>query len=164
VEVDAGEVVGSRTASRKPVGSHRAQARADVVEASEIDFGRCGMRRMLAERSRALALAAAGLMAVHLAGCRRGVPASFRGAPVVIVSVDTLRADHLPAYGYKAVDTPNLDALRKDAVLFENAYSHVPLTLPSHTTLFTGLLPPRAAFATISATRSPRRPRRSPAP
>ena len=60
----------------------------------------------------------------------------------MLISVDTLRADHMPAYGYTGVETPNLDALRKDAVLFENAYSHVPLTLPSHTAIFTGLLPP----------------------
>ena len=66
-----------------------------------------------------------------------------RGAPVVVISVDTLRADHLPAYGYTHVDTPHLDALRKDSVLFANAYSHVPLTLPSHVSIFTGLLPPQ---------------------
>lgn len=56
--------------------------------------------------------------------------------------MDTLRADHLPAYGYKGVATPNLDAFRKDSILFENAYAHVPLTLPSHACLLTGLLPP----------------------
>ncbi len=50
----------------------------------------------------------------------------FRGAPVILISVDTLRADHLPAYGYRGVETPHLDALRKDSVLFENAYAHVP--------------------------------------
>jgi arylsulfatase A-like enzyme len=61
---------------------------------------------------------------------------------VVIVTIDTLRADRLPAYGYKGVETPNLDALRRDAVLFQNAYSHCPLTLPSHVSLFSGLLPP----------------------
>ena len=44
-------------------------------------------------------------------------------------------------YGYGKVATPALDALRKDSVLFERAYSHVPLTLPSHTSLFTGLEP-----------------------
>jgi arylsulfatase A-like enzyme/Tfp pilus assembly protein PilF len=62
-------------------------------------------------------------------------------APVIIISIDTLRADHLPAYGYKDVATPHLDALRRDAVLFENAWSHVPLTLPSHVSLLTGSLP-----------------------
>jgi choline-sulfatase len=65
----------------------------------------------------------------------------FPRAPVILVSVDTLRADHLPAYGYRGVDTPGLDALQKDSVVFENALSPVPLTLPAHTTLFTGLLP-----------------------
>jgi arylsulfatase A-like enzyme/Tfp pilus assembly protein PilF len=59
-----------------------------------------------------------------------------------VISVDTLRADRLPAYGYRAVETPHVDALRRDGVLFENAYSNVPLTLPSHAALFTGLLPP----------------------
>ncbi len=66
----------------------------------------------------------------------------FPAAPVILISVDTLRPDHLPAYGYRGVETPNLDALRKDSILFANAYSHVPLTLPSHVSLFTGLLPP----------------------
>ncbi len=104
------------------------------------------MARMLAEskhRGAAVALAAALAVAGGLAGCRREDRAVFRGAPVVLISVDTLRADHLPAYGYRSVETPNLDAFRRDAVLFENAYSHVPLTLPSHTTIFTGLLPPQ---------------------
>jgi len=55
--------------------------------------------------------------------------------------VDTLRADRLPAYGYAKVETPNVDALVADGVLFENAYTHVPLTLPAHASLFTGLLP-----------------------
>jgi arylsulfatase A-like enzyme/Flp pilus assembly protein TadD len=63
--------------------------------------------------------------------------------PVVLVSIDTLRADHLPVYGYAKVATPAIEALRKDSILFDNAVSHVPLTLPSHTTLLTGLLPPQ---------------------
>jgi Tfp pilus assembly protein PilF len=62
---------------------------------------------------------------------------------VILICVDTLRADRLPAYGYGKTATPHLDALRQDAILFENAYSHVPLTLPSHASLFTGLLPPQ---------------------
>jgi len=62
--------------------------------------------------------------------------------PVVLVSIDTLRADHLPAWGYRKVETPAIDALRRDAVLFENAYTHCPLTLPAHVSLLTGLLPP----------------------
>ena len=97
-----------------------------------------------AARARRLLLCAVAVAAALAAACRRGTPGSFRGAPILLISVDTLRADHLPAYGYRGVETPNLDALRKDSVLFENAYSHVPLTLPSHTTIFTGLLPPQS--------------------
>ncbi len=61
---------------------------------------------------------------------------------MVVISIDTLRADRLPAYGYTGVATPNIDRLRQDAVLFENAYTHSPLTLPSHASLLSGLLPP----------------------
>jgi arylsulfatase A-like enzyme/tetratricopeptide (TPR) repeat protein len=64
------------------------------------------------------------------------------GAPIVLVSIDTLRADHLPAYGYRGLFTPHIDALRADAILFKNAYTHCPLTLPAHASLLTGLLPP----------------------
>ena len=62
-------------------------------------------------------------------------------APVILISVDTLRSDHLPAYGYRGVATPNIDELRHDSILFERAYSHCPMTLPSHASILTGLLP-----------------------
>ncbi|PYQ02333.1 MAG: hypothetical protein DMF82_16365, partial [Acidobacteria bacterium] len=68
-------------------------------------------------------------------------PRTYPGAPVILISIDTLRADHLPAYGYSKVVTPNIDALQRDSILFDNAYSHCPLTLPSHLSLLTGLLP-----------------------
>jgi tetratricopeptide (TPR) repeat protein len=61
--------------------------------------------------------------------------------PIIVISIDTLRADRLPMYGYRGVDTPALDALRRDSVLFRNAWSHSPLTLPSHATMLTGTLP-----------------------
>jgi arylsulfatase A-like enzyme/Flp pilus assembly protein TadD len=78
-----------------------------------------------------------------VAGCRLGGGSAthFPGAPLIVISVDTLRADHLPGYGYSAVQTPNLQALQRDSILFENAYSHCPLTLPSHLSMLTGLLP-----------------------
>ena len=60
---------------------------------------------------------------------------------MILISVDTLRADHLPAYGYRQVETPNIDGLRRDSVLFERVYSHCPMTLPSHVSMFTGSLP-----------------------
>jgi arylsulfatase A-like enzyme/Flp pilus assembly protein TadD len=92
-------------------------------------------------------LACAGCLAVTvvwMAGCGGGKSAgvgSFPGAPIVLISIDTLRSDHLPAYGYHGVETPAIDALRRDAVLFERSYSHVPLTLPSHCSILSGKLP-----------------------
>ncbi len=66
---------------------------------------------------------------------------TFPKAPVILISIDTLRSDHLPAYGYKQVETPAIDALSRDGILFERAYSHTPLTLPSHVSMLTGRLP-----------------------
>src|SRR5256885_15030654 len=84
------------------------------------------------------------IVALLLASCHRRESAVrvYKNAPVIVISIDTLRADHLPAYGYKQVETPNIDRFRRDATLFENAYSHVPLTLPSHVSMLTGELPP----------------------
>ena len=82
------------------------------------------------------------LLAFALVACRgRSVGPASRMTPVILISIDTLRSDHLPAYGYKGVETPNIDALRADSILYKRAWSHVPLTLPSHTTILTGMLP-----------------------
>jgi arylsulfatase A-like enzyme/Flp pilus assembly protein TadD len=79
---------------------------------------------------------------VLVAGCGKNASvASSNHTPVILISVDTLRSDHLPAYGYRGVETPNIDRFCRDAILFEHAYSHVPLTLPSHATMLTGRLP-----------------------
>lgn len=64
------------------------------------------------------------------------------GVPLVLISIDTLRSDRLPVYGYEKVSTPSLSALAADGVVFERAYTHVPLTLPAHASLFSGTLPP----------------------
>ncbi len=97
---------------------------------------------MKSGRLGAAACALALVLILGGASCRRS-PAreTFPGSPVILVSVDTLRSDHLPAYGYKAVETPALDALRNDSILYERAWSHVPLTLPSHASILTGLEP-----------------------
>lgn len=63
------------------------------------------------------------------------------GGPIILVSVDTLRADHLPLYGYKDVATPVIDALATDGLTFDQAWAHSPQTMPSHASIFTGLLP-----------------------
>jgi arylsulfatase A-like enzyme len=73
-----------------------------------------------------------------LIGCAREQPVK---PPIILISIDTLRADHLPAYGSKRNKTPAIDRIAADGVLFENAYAHVPLTLPSHATIMLGTLP-----------------------
>lgn len=75
-----------------------------------------------------------------LAGYAPALAAAQRPA-VFLISIDTLRSDRLPAYGYRGVATPAIDAFARDAILFEHAFSHVPLTLPAHASLFTGRLP-----------------------
>jgi arylsulfatase A-like enzyme len=64
-------------------------------------------------------------------------------APVVLVTIDTLRTDRLGCYGSGKKLTPNLDRLAAEGALFEDAGAAAPLTLPSHATILTGLLPPR---------------------
>jgi choline-sulfatase len=97
-------------------------------------------RSARARRPHSVAFAAAVLLA--LASCsRERAEGVFPNAPVILISIDTLRSDHLPAYGYRGVKTPNIDALRRDSILFARAYSHCPMTLPSHASIFTGLLP-----------------------
>src|ERR671918_1503845 len=68
-------------------------------------------------------------------------PGKFRDANIVLITIDTLRADHLPAYGYTKLSTPAIDRLAAESVLFEDAIAHVPMTLPSHASILTGLLP-----------------------
>jgi arylsulfatase A-like enzyme/Flp pilus assembly protein TadD len=68
-------------------------------------------------------------------------PGTIADGPIVVISIDTLRADRLPAYGYTRIATPHIDRLVTDGVLFEQAYSQSPQTLPAHTSIFSGELP-----------------------
>src|SRR6185503_16531471 len=60
---------------------------------------------------------------------------------VLVITIDTTRADHLPVYGYKSIRTPNLDSLAKHGILFKECATAAPLTLPSHCSIMTGLYP-----------------------
>jgi arylsulfatase A-like enzyme/Tfp pilus assembly protein PilF len=62
---------------------------------------------------------------------------------ILLVTIDTLRADHVGCYGDRDAKTPALDRIAAEGVRFDEARSHVPLTLPSHATILTGRLPPR---------------------
>ncbi|MFP6664944.1 MAG: sulfatase [Deltaproteobacteria bacterium] len=68
-------------------------------------------------------------------------PSSWPDSNVILVSIDTLRPDHLGAYGYDKPTSPHLDEIAREGVLFRNAVAPSPTTLPSHTSLFTGLSP-----------------------
>ena len=70
------------------------------------------------------------------------IPAGvLRGSNVLLVTIDTLRADHVGAYGSTLELTPTLDRFAREGARFAVTYAHVPLTLPSHTTIMTGLYP-----------------------
>ena len=93
-------------------------------------------------------LLAAPILAVALsvAGCTSSAPSAPPAAArvpkhVVIVTIDTLRADRVGVYGNATVATPNLDRLAREGAMAEHAAVHVPLTRPSHISLFTGLYP-----------------------
>src|SRR4051812_42597622 len=60
-----------------------------------------------------------------------------RATNILLVTIDTLRADRLGSYGYSKGQTPNLDQVAKNGVLFENAVTPTPLTAPSHASIFT---------------------------
>lgn len=76
--------------------------------------------------------------------CSRGSVRSARAERLnlLLVTLDTVRADRLGAYGYAAAETPALDRLAREGVRFNQAISAVPLTLPSHATILSGLTPP----------------------
>jgi arylsulfatase A-like enzyme len=60
---------------------------------------------------------------------------------ILLVVLDSVRPDHLSCYGYPRKTTPNIDSLADDALLFQNAFSAAPWTLPSHASIFTGMYP-----------------------
>jgi arylsulfatase A-like enzyme len=60
---------------------------------------------------------------------------------VILISIDTLRADHFGCYGYEKNTTPNIDEFAKDSVLFKETIAQAPSTLPSHASIFTSLIP-----------------------
>ena len=81
--------------------------------------------------------------------CLLGLPvwAAPASSPnVVVITIDTLRADHVGCYGDRNVKTPNIDALAHEGVRFERAFTPVPVTLPAHTALFTGTYPLRSGM------------------
>lgn len=91
-------------------------------------------------------LPAAGLWLATLIFCQFALCAAASSdapalTPVILISIDTLRADHLSAYGYNKIRTRNLDSFAKGGTRFARVEAQIPLTLPSHTSLFTSTYP-----------------------
>ncbi|MBI3483684.1 MAG: sulfatase-like hydrolase/transferase [Acidobacteria bacterium] len=82
-------------------------------------------------------------------------PAQAAGEPpnIVLITIDTLRADHLGCYGYQQIRTPHIDGLAVEGVRFTKAYTPVPITLPSHTVMLTGAYPTRTGMHDFSGNR-----------
>jgi len=86
-------------------------------------------------------LVGGGLVACGIAGVALWRPLPD-GPNVIVVTIDTTRADRVGCYGFDGVKTPAIDRLAAEGVLFEQAAATIPITLPSHCSLFTGLIPP----------------------
>jgi len=73
------------------------------------------------------------------------------GPNIVLITIDTLRSDHLGCYGYREIKTPNIDSLAADSVRFTRAFTPVPVTLPSHSAMLTGTYPMWSGMHDFSA-------------
>jgi arylsulfatase A-like enzyme len=103
----------------------------------------------------AFALSVAAISVAWLGACNtpRAEPAPYRctDCNVLLISMDTLRADHVGAYGYTArPTTPNVDRLAARGVVFENAIAQSSWTRPAHMSIFTGLYPREHGFVALS--------------
>jgi arylsulfatase A-like enzyme/thioredoxin-like negative regulator of GroEL len=102
--------------------------------------------------SRVLRLSAFCLI---FAAVATATPKPHQAAPynLLLVTIDTLRPDHLGCYGDRQVRTPNIDALAAEGTRFEHAYTPVPITLPSHTVMMTGTYPMYSGIHDFSGNR-----------
>jgi choline-sulfatase len=99
-------------------------------------------------RPRCLSRLAPLIVTAAIAACGREPAAPARSPAaetprhVILITIDTLRADHVGAYGYAAARTPAIDALARGGTRYDHAYATAPITLTSHASLMTGRLPP----------------------
>src|SRR5262245_26647823 len=116
------------------------------------------MRRRLYAGMMAVVVAAAAA-GVGLAWKARALPTADGAFPsrpnVLLISLDTTRADHLGCYGYTRPTTPNLDRLAARGIRYANVRSQAPWTLPSHMSLFTSLVPSHCRINALSSVLSP---------
>ncbi len=120
-------------AAREPAARERPRLRRTRPSRSTLPISAADRSRARRQAPWALPLAVCALLA--------GACGDSPRPNVLLVTVDTTRADHLGAYGYDRDTSPTVDALAAEGVLFEHAFAHAPITLPSHTSMLTGTFP-----------------------
>ena len=98
-------------------------------------------KRSLIQPRDVLVLLVVALITGGVWSCRRAAPAKDV-RHIILISIDTCRADYLSCYGYKHQTTPNIDRFAQEGILFTNTISPVPITLPAHSSMLTGTIPP----------------------
>ncbi|HEX2465656.1 MAG TPA: sulfatase, partial [Thermoanaerobaculia bacterium] len=107
---------------------------------------RCASAQRPSSASRSAGVGLALCVLLGATGCSRDSTVVSSGpANVLLVTLDTVRADRLGSYGYAGASTPALDGLAREGIRFSQAVATAPLTLPSHASILTGLFPPRHA-------------------
>ena len=105
-------------------------------------FGRTGRNQLLSIRSAFSAVWVLLSLVGIVDGLAAGTPKPIHAFPsVILISVDTLRADHLSCYGYRYLKTPHIDDIASGGTLFSAVDSQIPLTLPSHASMLTSTYP-----------------------
>ena len=102
-----------------------------------MNYWRAPVKRILVEILMLVAVASAQ----SAPAARKAVPRRATPPNVILITIDTVRADHLGYAGYQNIQTPTLDALAHDGIVFDRAISQVPLTWPSHAVILTGTYP-----------------------
>src|SRR5713101_8442845 len=113
-------------------------------------FGEAAGNGMRLRRTNLLAFLAALVFSPVFAAA---APPANDPPNVLLITIDTVRADHVGCYGYQLIETPNLDALAAGGVRFANAYTPVPITLPAHSVILTGTYPMRTGMHDFSGNR-----------
>src|SRR5262245_44530150 len=100
-----------------------------------------GAPPILSQRSRTVQSICLIVLAALMAACAGGGPAPTTHRNVLLITVDSLRADHLGSYGYTKAESPNIDSLAAHGTLFARAVTPVPESAPAIASIFTGLYP-----------------------
>lgn len=111
------------------------------VQKKETAPRRSARKRRLIQAGALVAVAAAGALVLFLRPWGRNRVERDSRLNILLITMDTTRADRLGCYGYPKAKTPNLDLLAQKGVRFEDVYAQVPLTLPSHCSIMTGTYP-----------------------